>query len=151
MEGDLLVAFDGSKHSATIIDVALQIAKGMSLKILLVHVVKNLTEEDEGLATFEKAEEYKDAYADLVQQYGQQTVEEFGHKIERAGVPFRSATPSGNPAAEIIEIARLEKVKMLVIGMKGHHGIGRIISLGSVARRVIENSPCPVVVVPGEK
>ena len=132
-------------------DVATYIAKGMSLKILLVHVLKKLVDEDEGMLTFEKAEEYKDAYADYVEQYGQQLIEEFSHKIEQAGVPYRSISPSGNPAGEIIEIARLEKVKMLVIGMKGHHGIGRIISLGSVARRVVENSPCPVVVVPGEK
>jgi nucleotide-binding universal stress UspA family protein len=151
LEDDILVAIDGSKHSTAVIDVATEIAKGMSLKILLVHVLKTLVDEDEGLLTFEKAEEYKDAYADYVQQYGQQLIEEFSHKIEQGGVSFRSVTPSGNPAGEIIEIARLEKVKMLVIGMKGHHGIGRIISLGSVARRVVENSPCPVVVVPGEK
>ena len=146
-----MVAIDGSKHSSAVTGVAVEIAKGLSLKILLVHVLKNELEEPEGLATFERAEEYKDAYADFIQQYGQQVIEEFGHEVEKSGVPFRSVIPTGNPAGEIIEIARLERVKMLVIGMKGRHGIGRIISLGSVARRVVENSPSPVVVVPGEK
>ena len=151
MEDDILVAIDGSKFSINVIDVALDIAKGMSLKILLVHVLKNEPEETEGMVTFERADDYKDAYADYLQQYGEQIIEEFSHAIEKSGVPFRSIVPTGNPAGEIIEIAKLEKVKMLVIGMKGHHGIGRIVSLGSVARRVVENSPCPVVVVPGEK
>ena len=148
MEDDLLVAIDGSAHSSRIVDVGIEIAKGMSLKILLVHVLKDFLDEPEGLRAFEKAEEYRDAYADYVQEKGQQIVEEFTHKIEQSGVPFRSVTPTGNPAEKILEIARVDKVKMVVIGMKGRHGIGPITSLGSVARRVVENSPCPVVVVP---
>ncbi len=120
----------------------------MNLKILLIHVMKDFLDEPEGLRAYEKAEEYRDAYADYVQEIGQQTIEEYSHRIEQAGVPFRSDTPSGNPAEEILEIATLEKVKMIVVGMKGSHGVAHILSLGSVARRVVENSPCPVVVVP---
>jgi nucleotide-binding universal stress UspA family protein len=151
MEDEILVAIDGSAHSAKIVDVASELAKGLSQKILLVYVLKTPLEEPEGLAAYEKAEDYRDAYADYLEEYGRQITEEFGHRIEKLGVQFRSITPSGNPASEIIEIARLEKVKMIVVGMKGHHGIVHIRSLGSVARRVIENSQSPVVVIPSNK
>ena len=148
MQDDLLVAIDGSVHSSQIVDVGIEIAKGMALKILLVHVMKDFLDEPEGLRAYEKAEEYRDAYADYIQEIGEQTVEKYTHKIEQAGVPFRSDTPTGNPVEEILEIARLENVRMIVLGMKGRHGLAHIVSLGSVARRVVENSPCPVVVVP---
>ena len=37
---------------------------------------------------------------------------------------------------------------MIVLGVKGLHGLARFRSMGSVARNVIENSPVPVLSVP---
>ncbi len=51
-------------------------------------------------------------------------------------------------ADEILNVANVEKVRMIVIGIKGLHGLAKIRSLGSVTRRVAENAECPVLVVP---
>ncbi len=56
-------------------------------------------------------------------------------------------TEFGNPVERILETARLQDAVMIVVGLHGQHSIGLIRSLGSIARRVIENASCPVLVV----
>lgn len=64
---------------------------------------------------------------------------------------MRTMTPTGNPAAEILDIAELEASKMIVLGVRGLHGIARFRTLGSVARNVIEHSTIPVICVPSSE
>ncbi len=145
---EILVAVDSSKHSSKVVDVACGIAKGLSAGILLVYVMQLPFEEPEGVREFGKAEQYPDAYADYLQELGETVTSNFSNVIRKAGVSVRSMTPSGNPAAEVLNLAELEKSTMIVVGVKGLHGISRFRSLGSVARNIIENSPVPVVSVP---
>jgi len=145
---EILVAVDGSKHSFKIVDVACEIAKSLSTGIVLVYVMHLQDQEPEGIRAFEKAEQYPDAYADYLQDLGEEVTSKLSDTITKAGVQVRSVTPSGNAAAEILDVAEVDKVKMIVVGVKGLHGLSRIRSLGSVARRVIENSSVPVLTVP---
>ncbi len=64
----------------------------------------------------------------------------------RAGRPTRSRVLTGDPAAEIVRLAREEHCDLLVVGTHGGKGIARLV-LGSVAERVTRQSPCPVLVV----
>jgi len=144
----ILVAVDGSKHSFNVVDKGCEQAKALSSSILLVYVMKELVVEPEGIVSYEKSEGYPDAFSDYLQQLGDQITDKLAEKIKQAGISFRVVTPSGNVAEQILSVANLDKVKMIVIGVKGLHGLARIRSLGSVARRVVENAECPVLVVP---
>jgi nucleotide-binding universal stress UspA family protein len=144
----ILVAVDGSKHSFNIVDKGCELAKAFSYSILLVYVTKEHLEEPEGIVSYEKSEGYPDAFSDYLQQLGGQITDKLSEKIKQEGIPFRIDTPSGNVAEQILRAANLDKVKMIVIGVKGLHGLAKIRSLGSVTRRVVENSECPVLVVP---
>jgi len=144
----ILVAVDGSKHSFNVVDRGCELAKALSSSILLVYVMKELVEEPEGIVSYEKSEGYPDAFADYLQLMGDQITGKLAEKIKLAGIPFRVVTPSGNVAEQILNVANLDKVRMIVIGVKGLHGLAKIRSLGSVPRRVVENAECPVVIVP---
>lgn len=135
-------------HSLKVVDFAIELARKLSYSILLVTVIKAESQEPEGIVAFEKAEEYPDAYADYLQSRGDAITGKLSERIKQAGVQSRAISPTGNPASEITEIAEVEKVKLIVVGVKGLHGIAKIRSLGSVARRVVENAPVPVIVVP---
>jgi nucleotide-binding universal stress UspA family protein len=50
----------------------------------------------------------------------------------------------GSPAVEIVEAAKALKVDLICIGTHGRGGLAHFI-LGSVAEKVIRNSPCPVL------
>lgn len=145
---EILVAVDGSKHSSKIVDVGIQLAKAFSTGIILVYVMQTPSEEPEGVKSFEKVEQYPEAYADYLQGLGESVTDQFTDLIEKAGLKVRAITPSGNPANEILNIADVESPMMIVVGVKGMHGIRRFLSLGSVARNVIENSKVPVITVP---
>ena len=121
----ILVAVDGSKHSFNIVDKGCEQAKAFSSSILLVYVMKEYVEEPEGIVSYEKSEGYQDAFSDYLQQLGDQITGKLAEKIEQAGIPFRTITPSGNVADEILNVANVEKVRMIVIGIKGLHGLAK--------------------------
>jgi nucleotide-binding universal stress UspA family protein len=53
----------------------------------------------------------------------------------------------GSPAERLLEIARDEDAALLVVGSRGRGAVASRV-LGSVSRRLVEEAPCPVVVVP---
>lgn len=60
---------------------------------------------------------------------------------------------TGRPHRKIIEIAELEGFDLIVMGTHGRTGLSHLI-LGSVAEKVIRQSPCPVLTLshhPGAK
>jgi nucleotide-binding universal stress UspA family protein len=53
---------------------------------------------------------------------------------------------NGKPAYEIVRIAEEEKVDLIVIATQGHTGWHHFV-VGSVAEKVIQMAPCPVLAV----
>jgi len=56
---------------------------------------------------------------------------------------------SGDPAQEIVTVAREGEVDLLVMGSVGRTGLSRIV-MGGVARKVAQRMPCSIVTVRGE-
>jgi len=50
----------------------------------------------------------------------------------------------GNPAEEIVQVAKDEGVELIVMGTHGRTGLGRLL-MGSVAEAVVRRAPCPVL------
>ena len=148
MQEEVLVAVDGSERSDRIVDYASDFAKRTSLPILLVYVVKKLEEEPEGVREFEKVEKFQDAYANYFQGIGDAVTTRLGERIAKQEVPYRVLIEFGNPAERILALSKSENSKFIVVGLRGLHGVALMRSLGSVARRVVENAECPVLVVP---
>jgi nucleotide-binding universal stress UspA family protein len=53
---------------------------------------------------------------------------------------------SGAAAAKIVELAKKEKIDMIIMGAHGRKGLDRAI-FGSVADKVVQSAPCPVLTV----
>lgn len=52
----------------------------------------------------------------------------------------------GEPAEEIVDLARLEHVELIIIGSRGLSPLREML-LGSVSNKVLHTAPCPVLVV----
>jgi len=65
---------------------------------------------------------------------------------EAATVRIEHRLLEGNPAAEILRVARDTKCSLIVLGTHGRTGVGRFL-MGSVAEQIVRNAPCPVITV----
>ena len=81
----------------------------------------------------------------LVNNYKEQYVK----KMED-GVKFEIVTKSGREDDEIIKFAEQEKVDLIVMGTHGRTGVEHVL-LGSVAEKVLRESPFPVFIPSKEK
>ncbi len=52
----------------------------------------------------------------------------------------------GSPAEKILEVAKKEKIDLIIMGAHGRKGLERAI-FGSVADKVVQNAHCPVVTI----
>lgn len=75
--------------------------------------------------------------------------EHYAEKIEN-GVAFEIVTKSGREDDEIIKFAKQEKTDLIVMGSHRRAGIQHVL-FGSVAEKVLRNSPVPVFVIPDRK
>ncbi len=63
-----------------------------------------------------------------------------------AGVSYEVFVASGHPAAEILNLAALRSIDLIVMGTHGRSGVKHLL-LGSVAERVVRESPAPVLTI----
>jgi len=71
--------------------------------------------------------------------------------IRAEQISYEVVFETGNPAEKVVTTASDRRASMIILGLKGLHGLEKIRSLGSVSRSVIENAPCPVLVITGEE
>jgi nucleotide-binding universal stress UspA family protein len=69
-------------------------------------------------------------------------VEEFFNKIPK----LETRVELGAPAERILAFVKKEKVDMIIMGAHGRKGLDRAI-FGSVADKVVQSAPCPVLTV----
>ncbi len=62
-----------------------------------------------------------------------------------AGRGVRSTLLVGDPAGEVVRLARERAIDLVVVGTHGRRGLKRWV-LGSVAERIVREAPCAVVV-----
>jgi nucleotide-binding universal stress UspA family protein len=87
---------------------------------------------------------------DLYQKEAMEAAENFMDTVceqQMKGCPnFERRILSGDPAAEILKTIDSEAIDLVVMGTHGYKGLEQAI-FGSVARKVVKNSPVPVLTI----
>ena len=142
----ILVAIDGSEHSARTVKHVIRMKDSMrqKLEVLLLNVqppipMKNVL-LDGRLSEVHRLEE-------ALRQQGARELEPAAAALGAAGVECQSHVEIGEPAPVIARFAETRHCEMIVMGT---HGMGAIASLvlGSVAAKVVHLSPLPALLVP---
>lgn len=76
------------------------------------------------------------------------TIEAAVANLEAAGIPVTLHRREGNLAEEVVQQAQATAYDLVIVGSRGRRGIRRLL-LGSVALRVAEHVPAPVLIVKG--
>jgi nucleotide-binding universal stress UspA family protein len=141
----LVVGHDGSDHALAALDVAAETARRQAVPVHLVGVVEAGRPE---VPPLDRREMLDDRVADGVladaRRDAQRAVEGAGALLLRQGVHASWETLAGDPATELLTVCRPGDV--LVIASHGQNGATRW-GLGSVARRLLQASPRPTLLV----
>jgi nucleotide-binding universal stress UspA family protein len=71
-------------------------------------------------------------------------------RLSRLKVPIEVVTAIGAPAETILEVAREQKVSLILLSSARRNVVARFL-FGSVAEQVVRRSPVPVVVIPSDR
>jgi nucleotide-binding universal stress UspA family protein len=146
----ILVPHDGTEMSDKALDKAIEFARAFGSEIIIVHIVDSrFVPPSTTLGLISEKTTLENAKTRLIRILKSGAEHMLKYKIERAregGVSARFILGVGSPAEEIVSIADAEKVEMIVIGSRQLSG-DKMITLGSVARRVSETAGCPVMIV----
>jgi nucleotide-binding universal stress UspA family protein len=136
----ILVPTDGSDYSIRAAEYAIGVAKMVSAQILVVYVIDEVV-----LDLISKAPE-RDAVEQALKEDGHRYVNYVVGLAEREGVKSSSILTKGRPYEQIVHLVKESNIDLIVMGTYGLRGAERIL-IGSVAERVIEYAPCPVLVI----
>jgi len=138
----ILVPTDGSETSIRAGRMSVQLASIHDARITFVYVVDRTTVEEIAEATSRTA----DMIRRNLEEKGRGYLQYLARLARNNDVEADQVVRQGVPHSEISELARDVKADLIVIGRVGCRG-PRCVLIGSVAERVIEQAPCPVLVV----
>lgn len=139
MTRTVVVAVDWSAVSKRALDLAAEIARAMKARLILVHVrdpsdpsPPASVSSGRGTPT-DGPEELAEAWASEVRRSGPRDV--------------RAVLLDGPPVDALLSYVEANPPDILVFGRRGHSSGTRML-LGGITSSVLQNAPCPVLVVP---
>ena len=135
----ILVPSDGSKSSLSAGRLAIQLARQNQARITFVYVVDSNITEELSISLRETVSQTQENLVKNAQQYLDYLTRLATNLTTEQIILY------GMPYIEIEKLAREKKVDLIVIGQISHSGPRRML-IGSVAQRVIETAPCPVLI-----
>jgi universal stress protein A len=143
--GVLLVATDFSASSDRALEHAVELARGLSaeIEVLHVHMV--------GTASFPPTLDIVPVPPGSKEVgEGEAALAERVARVRQAGVRCEGESRFGRPDDEIVARAVARSARMIVLGSHGASALRHVL-LGSVAESVLKSAPCPLLVVPRPK
>ena len=137
----ILVPLDFSRHAGSVLEWAAHLAEEHGSKLLLLHAY-HLPVEFQQL---EGAYLPQDFWAS-VKSEAEQNLTRLAEPLRAKGLTVDLIVREGYPATVIEEEARDGGFDLIVIGTRGLSGLKHLL-LGSIAERVVQRAPCPVLTV----
>ncbi|MGY1625133.1 universal stress protein [Geodermatophilus sp. SYSU D00965] len=137
----VLWATDGSKAAERALAAAKSVAQTYDARLIVTHVSVVLGGSPSTLRVAQES-------ADAITAGLRSTVEDLRRDGVAAELTVTEMTPEGTASA-IVEFARGVGADLIVVGTRGHNPLVGML-LGSVALRLVERAPCPLLAVPPE-
>ncbi len=137
----ILVPIDFSENAASVLDWAAHLAQEHGSRILLLHVYHLPVEVQQLEGAYLPPDFWSTVKNEAEQQLGR-----FAEDLRGRGLEVEALVREGYPATVIVEEAESLEADLLVIGTHGLSGLKHML-LGSIAERVVQKAPCPVLTV----
>lgn len=148
----ILVPHDGSEMSEKALNKAVEFARALEAKIILLHIVDDRIvppSDTIGFVSDEQPllENAKTQLIRILKQGAELMLRDRISKVKQMGIDIRFMMGVGSPAEEIVIISESERVDLIIMGSRRLNEIFKNVALGSVARRVSEIAKCPVMII----
>lgn len=134
----IVLAVDGSEYSLRAIEYAKSLAENYEANLWLIHVFSH-TSDLLGYQDFEKL------YAKR-KSTGQVVLDDAQKKLGSTTFKVHQELLEGSEAEAILMVAKKHQADLIVMGTRGFGAVKGLL-VGSVSRKVIHLSTCPVMVV----
>jgi Universal stress protein UspA and related nucleotide-binding proteins len=135
----ILVPTDGSEFAKKAQQHALFLARVSGAEIVAVSVTENNFVN--GLPLDDEVYQINQ----ILKERSEENLKEFD-KLNEDNLKITHVIREGSPAKVILEVAKEEKIDLIVMGSSGKSGFDRFI-MGSVADKVVNSAKCAVLVV----
>lgn len=147
----ILVPYDGSKYSKEALNEAVNIAKKFDSTLYILMAVDVSTVKPPGMllgiVMEKRLKKWSTQLLESVKSKADKILDGEIQSCRKMGVETYYEIQTGNAVDSILKFANKQDIDLIVIGSRGLSGIGKIMALGSVSRKISEESHCPVMIV----
>jgi len=137
----ILVPLDFSDQAPAILEWATHLALEHGSRVLLLHAYHLPVEFQQLEGAYLPPDFWSNVKAEAEQSLGR-----YAQDLKGRGVEVETLVREGYPASVIVDEAAGQSADLIVIGTHGHSGLKHML-LGSIAERVVQKAPCPVLTV----
>lgn len=134
---------------------AIHIAKTSSSKIILLHIIEEILYPPSfALSSSERKALFKsvDSANESIKRDMEKEMEKRKETCDKNDLESEVIVSIGNAAEIILDIVKEKKIDLIVMAKRRKlKGVKKLLSLGSVSRKVVENVNCPVILIDIEK
>ena len=151
----ILVPHAGTPAGDLALKHAIHIAKSSSSEIILLHVIEDFPHVPVFSLHASQVTKIKKEIAKVTKEMKIAMEKEMTKRVEtcqKNKIKSHLKVVTGLPAEEILKIVKNQKINLIVMAkrrkLKGFKGL---LSLGSVSRKIVESTSCPVLMIDAEK
>ena len=151
MYKNILVPHAGTLAGDEALKHAIHAAKGTSAKIIILHVIEDL----QNPSTFALADSERESLLSSIRDANDSIKKEMKRELENKiqecknlNIETEILVTSGDPAEKILDIVEQKNIDLIVMAKRRKlKGVKKLLSLGSVSRKIVENVNCPVTLI----
>ena len=150
----ILVPHAGTPAGDEALNHAIFSAKASSAKLIVLHIVEEIHRPRTMGLSEDQKEKLLGSINDANESIKKEAKKELEQKIADLKADVRSdvMVVVGDPAEIILDVINQENVDLVVMAKRRKlKGVKKLLSLGSVSRKIVENSPCPILLIDVEK
>jgi len=152
----LLVGVDLSESTENVVKTAEEIAKALSAKVWIIHVVKPEpadlyagANEPDSIGAGMDPQSFRDSLAKRFHDEHRQ-IQEIADRLRNTGLDTTALLVLGETVETMLGEASKLEVDMIVVGSHGRGAMYQLL-VGSTSEGILHKSECPVIVVPTHK
>ncbi|HUT07115.1 MAG TPA: universal stress protein [Nitrosopumilaceae archaeon] len=134
---------------------AIHIGKSSSSEIILLHIIEDFPHVPVFSLHASQVTKIKREFAQMTKEMETVMEKEMTKRVEtcqKNEIKSHLKVVTGLPAEEILKIVKNQKIDLIVMAKRRKlKGIKGLLTLGSVSRKIVENTSCPVLMIDAEK